>query len=233
MLFDQIMYIYICMNKNKNKNPFDFFDAIYCINLDHRTDRWEHAQKEFEKLGIKDRVIRFSAIKHNDGRIGVIRSNLEIFKIAKKRNYKNILIFEDDVEFLMKNKPLETLDKSLNQLPKNVWGMIYLGANTHQPLIKTNKPNLTILKNAYAAHAICYHQKIYDVIINQFSKISNKGKITTQQDILDVFLAKLQERYHTFLITPMIATQYANFSDIEKQNVNYSFIEERYKKHIK
>ena len=23
------------------KNPFDFFDEIYCINLDHRTDRWK------------------------------------------------------------------------------------------------------------------------------------------------------------------------------------------------
>ena len=26
--------------------PFDFFDAIFCINLDKRPNRWESAQKE-------------------------------------------------------------------------------------------------------------------------------------------------------------------------------------------
>ena len=45
-------------------NPLDFFDAIYCINLDERTDRWKHCLIEFKKLGISDRVIRFSAILH-------------------------------------------------------------------------------------------------------------------------------------------------------------------------
>ena len=40
-------------------NPFDFFEEIWCINLDHRIDRWELSQQEFEKLGIKERVQRF------------------------------------------------------------------------------------------------------------------------------------------------------------------------------
>lgn len=31
-------------------NSFDYFDEIYCINLDERTDRWQHAQEEFKKL---------------------------------------------------------------------------------------------------------------------------------------------------------------------------------------
>jgi hypothetical protein len=45
------------------KNPFDYFDAIYCINLDRRTDRWEAVKREFAKIDILDRVIRFSAIE--------------------------------------------------------------------------------------------------------------------------------------------------------------------------
>ena len=40
-------------------NPFDYFDEIYCINLDHRKDRWQHAQEEFKKVGILDRVQRY------------------------------------------------------------------------------------------------------------------------------------------------------------------------------
>ena len=43
------------------KNPFDYFDKIYCINLDYRTDRWEQVQNEFEKIGIENKVIRVPA----------------------------------------------------------------------------------------------------------------------------------------------------------------------------
>lgn len=45
---------------NAMKNPFDYFDKIYCINLDSRTDRWERTQTEFEKVGIENRVTRTS-----------------------------------------------------------------------------------------------------------------------------------------------------------------------------
>ncbi len=44
------------------KNPFDYFDKIFCINLDSRPDRWKQVQKEFDKVGILDRVERFSAL---------------------------------------------------------------------------------------------------------------------------------------------------------------------------
>jgi len=45
------------------KNPFDFFNKIYCINLDRRSDRWEKVSKEFESIEIYDRVERFSAFE--------------------------------------------------------------------------------------------------------------------------------------------------------------------------
>ncbi len=84
-------------------SSFDFFDEMYCINLDSRTDRWEHAQKEFKRAGILNRVKRFSAIKEVDGRVGIIKSNLSIVKIAKAKGLNNVLVFEDDVEFIVNN----------------------------------------------------------------------------------------------------------------------------------
>ena len=65
-------------------NSFDFFDAIFCINLDKRPDRWIHAQEQFKKIGILDKVKRFSAIERKDGRLGCIKSHLEIIKYAQK-----------------------------------------------------------------------------------------------------------------------------------------------------
>ena len=48
-----------------------YFDRIYCINLPHRTDRWEASLLEFEKLGIVDDVIKFNAIDIQPGIIGL------------------------------------------------------------------------------------------------------------------------------------------------------------------
>jgi len=214
-----------------NNNPFDFFDEIYCINLDHRTDRWEHVQKEFEKLGIKDRIKRFSAIKHKDGRIGLIKSNLEILKKSKKLNSKNVLIFEDDVKIIWHNKPLDILKKSINQLKQfKRWDMFYFGANTHQKLEKTRFNNLVILKNAFATQSVCYNNNIYDDYINYAEKIN---KITKMDDILDVWISKnIQRNGFVYMTNPILTTQIESFSDIENRNVNYSFIEERFKKNI-
>ena len=33
--------------------PFDYFEEIYCINLERRKDRWDLWQSEFEKIGIE------------------------------------------------------------------------------------------------------------------------------------------------------------------------------------
>lgn len=209
-------------------NPFDYFDEMYCINLDDRTDRWEHAQKEFEKAGIKDRVQRFSAIREKDGRVGIIKSNLGIVKLAKKKNLKNVLVFEDDVTFIVDN-PQEVLAKSLEQVGNLDWNLFYLGANTHQKLIKI-KPNLILLKNAFAVHSMAYNEKAYDTFIKRYEGIT---RINNMNDILDVYLAQFfQEKYICLMVNPMMTTQMNSYSDIEKRVVNYDFIEERFKKNI-
>ncbi len=211
-------------------NPFDFFEEIYCINLDHRSDRWALAQEEFEKLGIKDRVKRFSAIKHEDGRVGVIKSNLEIVKIARQKNLKNVLVFEDDVKFIFENEPLLNLEKSLKQIVGFKWKLFYLGANTHSKLIKVSN-NLILLKNAFAVHSMAYNQSIYDKFISYATKVD---KIMNSKDILDVWLAQeIQSKDIVLMVNPLLTTQRESYSDIEHRNVNYSFIEERFKNNIK
>lgn len=210
-------------------NPFDYFEEIWCINLDTRVDRWEHAQEEFKKVGILDRVQRFSAIKHADGRIGLIKSNLEIIKSAKQRKLNNILIFEDDFEFLVDN-PLEILQKSIDQAKDIKWHLFYLGANTHQKLIKF-KPNLILLKAAFATHSLAYSKLAYEAFIDKYEKLK---EIKFHNDILDVFCATYyQEKHIALMVNPMMTTQMNSFSDIEGNFVDYSFIEERYKNNIK
>jgi len=210
-------------------NAFDFFDKMFCINLDERIDRWEICKKEFDKVGILDKVERFSAIKDDDGRIGIIKSNLEIVKYAKKNNLNNVLVFEDDVKFITDDTQ-KHLKISLSQIGNLDWSLFYLGANTHNKLLKI-KPNLILIKNSYAVHAMAYNKKVYDKFIRKFEGMD---RIKKHQDILDVYLAnEIQSKEICLMTNPMLATQRNDYSDIEKRQVNQSYIEDRYKKNIK
>lgn len=215
----------ITIIKNNIENPFDFFKEIWCINLDHRKDRWEHCTKEFEGVNILTRIQRFSAIKHEDGRIGLIYSYIKLFEHAQEKNLENILIFEDDVKFI--NNPTENLKLALEQIDSMDWSLLYFGSNIHKKINKVTQ-NLLRLKQGYATHAIAYHKSIYEPILSKFKIIH---EIKNKEDVYDVHLSNLQNMHPCFIINPIIATQYNSYSDIEKKHAkNESMIENRFKK---
>ena len=121
-------------------NPFDFFDKIFYINLDSRTDRKEFMEEQFKKFNID--AERFSAIsltkEQNDDLVkrgcnfydgprpeyaprikSCTISHISVLLRGKMMNYENILIFEDDA--LMDNNIIEDLNKCVNDLKNKEW----------------------------------------------------------------------------------------------------------------
>ena len=176
----------------------DFFDGIYCVNLDSRVDRWNSAQEAFKKLGIDDKVERFSAVEcksnlsrqkiakdyynidlHGNlfrrrypihGAVGCATSHIEILKIAKSKNLKNVLVFEDDF------KILDEYDKNsllvLNELRdfKKSWELLYLGweydgkpRETTKSISKSNRGSKKF--GLRTTRAIAYNENVFDKII--------------------------------------------------------------------
>jgi glycosyl transferase family 25 len=83
-----------------------YIDKIIYINLSHRTDRREQIENELNNFNLD--YERFEAIHTPDfGIHGCGLSHLSVLKIAKERNYRNILIFEDDFEFLVTKELFE------------------------------------------------------------------------------------------------------------------------------
>ena len=69
------------------------------------------ALERLRKFNIK--YERFNAISRPDfGIIGCTQSHLEIIKMAKQNNYKNILILEDDFTFTVSKDKFEVGSKS-------------------------------------------------------------------------------------------------------------------------
>ena len=67
----------------------DLLKNTFFINLESRIDRLEHAEKEFEKLGIE--AERVNARKNHNGALGCTFSHIACLQLAKKRNYEHVL----------------------------------------------------------------------------------------------------------------------------------------------
>ena len=76
---------------------YNFFDRIFCITLEGQIERQQAMTLFFEKLGINN-IEYFIAKRHpRGGLVGCFDSHYQVCKICKDNNYKNVLIFEDDV----------------------------------------------------------------------------------------------------------------------------------------
>ena len=188
-------------------NVWNFFDVIMCNNLDSRTDRWEECLKEFESVGLTNKVIRHSAIKHENPRFGNHKSHSSMVQYAKDNACRNILIFEDDVNFF--RGAVKNLTKSINDLPDD-WDMFYLGANLDIfPAYKVTD-YVASLTGAYATHAYAVRSTLYDRLI----AVGLNETITSN----DVYYATyIHPNYNCYLAMPLVAGQRDSYSDIQNR----------------
>jgi GR25 family glycosyltransferase involved in LPS biosynthesis len=86
-------------------------DIKHClyINLTSRVDRMAHIEKELKGIGIHP--TRFNAIKMTNGRVGCSMSHLKCLQIAKRNNWPYVMICEDDLMILDKQKFINHINK--------------------------------------------------------------------------------------------------------------------------
>jgi glycosyl transferase family 2/glycosyl transferase family 25 len=147
-------------------SPFHSFDAIYCINLDRATDRWEAAQTRFRKLGIDRRIRRFAAVETPaNHHIGCALSHRRIIAEARIQRLASVLVFEDDVRFAPDAN--EVLQRSISELREREWQLLYLGGYGHQ---KSSQPlpgcnHLAKAGSITCTHAVAYHESVYERVL--------------------------------------------------------------------
>jgi hypothetical protein len=151
----------------------DYIDKAYYINLDYRTDRKEFFENQVKELGLD--VERYEAVKLNLNEIdnpfndinwhkkmGSCQSHINIIKLAKQKNLKNVWILEDDCVFV--DGFIEKAKKCIDELKELEWDVFYFGGEPNrkaQPhsdlLVRTN--------GVYGAHSYIVNHTFYDKAI--------------------------------------------------------------------
>jgi GR25 family glycosyltransferase involved in LPS biosynthesis len=211
----------------------EYFDKIYCINLDRRTDRWEECQKIFSKHGLE--VERFSAVDGSeknynlgypyDNELAGAISHKNVIETAKKLNLKKVLILEDDVDFI------DDLDKNfislVNDIPQN-WDGILFGGN-HVGGYSHVSQNLVKVNRSYALHAYGVSENFYDYVIkhmdNKIENVIKNGKDVIKTSVAaDFFMADLHLTFNWYCFRPHLAWQRTGYSDIQQSIMDYDFL---------
>ena len=201
----------------------EYIDKIYYINLDRRTDRKELFEKQVEKYELPmNKIVRFSAIEDNYGAIGCSKSHLEILKLAQKNKYRNVLIFEDDFEFLVSK---EEFYNNLNKFFKNYkdnFDFCYLQYNL---LESEEKDNIVgYARKTFGGAGYIINNRILKKFIEILEKaIDNFIKTHNHQlYAIDTCWHPLQKSSESFYFKKRIGKQRASYSDIEKSFVDYN-----------
>jgi GR25 family glycosyltransferase involved in LPS biosynthesis len=126
-------------------------------------------------------------------------------------NYKNILIFEDDVKFA--DNILEELPKVLKDLEKmDKWDMFYIGCN---PLsYKKTTEHLGQSLGALTAHAYAINNHFYDTILNMPFK---------SNPCIDLYYHNLgvDSNNKIYMSLQNLAWQNPGYSTLEEMHVDY------------
>ncbi len=231
-------------NKRFGRTLHNFFDAIYCINLDSRPDRWSYICGHFKKFGLMNKVVRYSAIdiRHDStlqayerlqkekysslAMCGCMLSHRKIIETAKDSGFRNVLVFEDDVKFLEQN--LTFIGNSLRELANREWQVFYLGATYIAPFERIHQNLILISNGAYATHAIAYNRSVFDKIL----KVLPTGprdyleSDKFQVNAMDVWLqSELFDHNQFYGAFPLMAVQGLHESDISAEQLNVEKIQ--------
>lgn len=205
----------------------EYFDKVFCINLDRREDRMLLAAEELKKFNID--FERFSAVDGDTlvkedyttnpniptGHIGCTLSHARLISMCKERGYKKVLVLEDDV--VLSEDFENNFTNYIKELPSN-WDMFYLGGNHNFHMgqkLRMVSEHIGKCHSTFSTHAYAINESLFDEAISVLSKGEKQ---------VDVYYSEIQKRRYIYSLYPGVANQRADYSDILNQNVDYSKI---------
>lgn len=202
-------------------------DIKHClyINLTSRSDRKKHIEQELKSVGIHP--TRFNAIKLANGRVGCSMSHLKCLQIAKENNWPYVMICEDDLLILDKEKFIDHINQFFKLHGKNSnWDVLLLAGNNVPPYLKIDD---TCIQVSFCQTTTGYivKQSYYDTLMQNIKTGIELLMKNPDQHIdyaIDKYWIRLQKQHTWYMLAPVVAIQREDYSDIEQRKTNYENI---------
>lgn len=203
----------------------DKIDKIIYINMDSRVDRRKEIEEQFEKAGIpSEKIIRFSGICHpTSPNAGCNMSHAGALKLAYDLNLQNVLILEDDFDFI---EDIEFIKKSLtnffNETSGISWNAVLLAfSHLESSPFSDLLGNCLKAQNAagYLVHR-CHMLELSNTIQEVVEPMATTGMHWLYQN--DVVWQKCMAKGNWFHFKKRLGFQRIGFSNLARQVVDHS-----------
>ena len=191
-------------------------DHIFYINLDRRPDRKEHIETQLSKYDLTGE--RYAAINTpHSGIVGCGFSHLNVLKLARERNYKNVLILEDDFEFIVSKEEFEHKLELFFQL--NIeYDVVMISHLIQKSQEITEMPEISFIRkiiDGQTASGYIVSSHFYDTLINLYEETTILLEKTNHHWLYanDMCWKKLQPGGNWFYFTEPLGRQRTDYSD--------------------
>ena len=178
---------------------------VLYINLDKRTDRSEHIEKQLE--GFKN-VKRIKAVETPDnGYLGCVLSHVIALEEAIQKGYGEVLIVEDDFEWVRKDR---------FEYPEADFDVCLLECVNKKD--KFFSWNYRQVSDAEHTGAYIVKSHFYTILRDNFMEsYNNLSRENVRDYYLDIYWKKLQKTYTFITPSEQIGKQMIGYSDIKKK----------------
>jgi len=191
------------------------------INLEDRKDRRAYVEAELRKLKLHN-AQRFNAVKLTDGALGCTMSHLKCVQMAKAAGWPYVFICEDDITFVVPKLVPVKLKRFVEAVKD--WDVLILCGNNFPPYTVVNSHCIKV-ENCQTTAGYIVRAHYYDTLIQNF-KESAAALVANLADrrkyAIDIYWKRLQGKGAWYMLTPAMATQRDDWSDIENRHVQYS-----------
>jgi glycosyl transferase family 25 len=207
----------------EHETAFNWIDKIIYINLEKRPDRRLFLLKEFKRLGVPaNKLLRIDAVlDEKRGAIGCTKSHIAALTYAIDNKLNNVLVLEDDVNFIPNINSVYNTLLSIEKL-KDTFDVIQLTAFD----ITERTPYTSLLdKCNYCTMGTGYivNKKFMEKLRRNMSEgVKQLEETNENKYTMDHYWSSLQPKSKWYTLCKRIIYQRKSYSDNEKKVTLYN-----------
>lgn len=193
---------------------------VLFINLDHRTDRRKAFERDYPAFGLQQ-AIRISGVDAEDGRVGASLAHKAALEEALKKDWKNVIICEDDIELVVDSV---SLHKVISEFLACKYLDVLCIGNRVKGVLYQLTDNLALSNNIQTASMYVVKKQSMDLLRISASESVEMLKAGLPQDIaaVDAHWKTLQSGSLNFCVPYFRCVQQRpGFSDTARKYTNY------------